>query len=881
MIKRIIILIPFVLFIAVSLPSYAENDSGKNLILFGDSASSLGRGGTGVSGFGADLFYLNPASIAPLERIELGLQYGTFGSRYSNPDVTFAIPSSYGVFGGSFRMMNIPSHTADIEKGYLFSLGGAKNFTERFMIGTALNYFYGSDPADKPAYAGLTIGSIYKINFESYIKNRFGIYEPKIGASVNAGLPFGENKKYADFNQATLGYDFSFYKDNNLNMKFYNDISAINAYKDFPVKFGLESLIKNKYILRGGFTVPHSYGYGDFTFGLGYLFKTEELDCDINYSLVHYRKQSFVHYAGLNIRYGKPDTEPPVTKITAGGEYISPNYDGKQDFLIFKPEVEDKSKIKGWKLQILNANDDIVKEYRVSERDIDESLSISEFFMKIWQKKESMVVPESIMWDGTDTGRKIVPDGAYTYSFLVWDERDNISTAKTGSVHVDNTPPEASLESGDLFSPNGDNMKDTLDIRLNTATSAEDIWIAGFINSEDKTVKSYKWNGSAIPKKISWDGKDDNGAEAPEGLYNFFVSSTDKAGNSARAEKKEITLTRKYQAADITCSNEYFSYKINKNVIFYPVLSDTAGLENWKISIMKDSGKVIKEITGTNFLPASVIWTAFDAKEKTLDDDKYYFSLNAEFNSGNKPASFLKEIIMDSTLPKVSLDYSPELFSPDDDGENDILTINPEAGDGTGIRDWTLDIYAPSGKIFKSFSGKNNPPSSIIWDGAGRDKDLVESAVDYFMVFSARDLAGNTAKSESVKLPIDILVIVTERGLKIRISNIEFAFNKATLTGAAFPILNRVTELLNKYGKYSIIIEGHTDDIGEEEYNLKLSEDRAKTVMDYLISKGIDEKRLTFRGIGEIMPFLPNTDNENRRRNRRVEFLLIKEPLSE
>jgi len=118
--------------------------------------------------------------------------------------------------------------------------------------------------------------------------------------------------------------------------------------------------------------------------------------------------------------------------------------------------------------------------------------------------------------------------------------------------------------------------------------------------------------------------------------------------------------------------------------------------------------------------------------------------------------------------------------------------------------------------------------------------------------------------------------MVTERGLKIRISNIEFAFDSAKLTGKAFPILNRVVEILNKYEKYNVVIEGHTDDIGEEKYNLKLSEDRAKSVMDYLVSKGIDKKRLTSRGMGETSPFLPNTSVENRRRNRRVEFLLLK-----
>jgi outer membrane protein OmpA-like peptidoglycan-associated protein/flagellar hook assembly protein FlgD len=878
MIKNIFFV--FILVITSALPLYAKNDSGKELILFGDSASSLGRGGTGVSAYGADLFYMNPASIAASERVELGLQYGTLGFRYSNPDAVFALPTSYGVLGAAFRMMSIPSSRAnDVEKGYFISLGGAKNFTDRLMIGAAFSYFTGKDPADSLAYAGGALGTIYKIDYTLNLKKGFGIYEPKIGASVNAGVPFGENDRFANFNQATLGYNFIFYKDNNFNLKFFNDISGINAYKDFPVKFGFESVIKNNYIARAGFTAPQSYEYGDFTFGLGYLFKTENFDGDINYSLVHYSKLNFVHYLGLNLRYGQLDREPPITKISSSEKYISPNYDGKQDFLVFKTEVEDKSTIKGWKLQILNSNDDLVKEYRMSERDIDESLSLKGFFMKIWQKKESMFVPENILWDGADYTKKIVPDGKYSYSFTAWDERDNISAAKTGTVYVDNTSPEAQAESDTLFSPNGDNKKDTLEIKLTIVTAKDDIWNAGFINSEGRIIKSYKWSGSNVPKKVIWDGKDDNSIDAPEGLYNFFISSQDKAGNSVRSDRKQITLTRRYQTADVSCSNEYFSYNESRNIIFYTSLSDTKGIQDWKISIMDDGNHLQKEITGGRDIPATVIWNVLDSKEKKLEDGTYFYKISTTFDSGNTPASFPKQIIIDSTPPEVSLSYSPGLFSPDDDGENDILAIYPEVKDNTGVREWNLDIYSPSGKIFKSFSGKAGVPDSIKWDGIGRDKDIVESAADYFLVLSAKDLAGNAAKTERIKLPIDVLVTVTERGLKIRISNIEFAFDKAVLTGKAFPILNRVTEILNKYGKYNVLIEGHTDDIGEEEYNLKLSESRAKNVMDYLISKGIDEKRLMFRGMGETMPFLPNTDSENRRRNRRVEFLLIKEAL--
>ena len=258
-----------------------------------------------------------------------------------------------------------------------------------------------------------------------------------------------------------------------------------------------------------------------------------------------------------------------------------------------------------------------------------------------------------------------------------------------------------------------------------------------------------------------------------------------------------------------------------------------------------------------------------------------YFKLATRFESGNIPTSFEKELIVDSSLPKVALEYTPELFSPDDDGENDILTIYPEVIDNSAINEWKINIYEPSGEVFKSYKGTGLPAGEIKWDGIGIKRDIVESAADYFIVLSATDLAGNASETERIKLPIDVLVIVTERGLKIRVSNIEFAFDKAELRGRAFPILDRVAELLNKYLNYSVIVEGHTDDIGKEEYNLKLSEARAKSVTDYLISEDIDESRLQFRGMGETVPFLPNKNAENRRRNRRVEFLLLKEGLME
>ena len=72
-----------------------------------------------------------------------------------------------------------------------------------------------------------------------------------------------------------------------------------------------------------------------------------------------------------------------------------------------------------------------------------------------------------------------------------------------------------------------------------------------------------------------------------------------------------------------------------------------------------------------------------------------------------------------------------------------------------------------------------------------------------------------------------------------------------------------------------IEISGHTDDKGSDEYNRKLSDNRAKSVLTYLANKGIDSSRLTSIGFGESQPVIENINDENRAVNRRVEFKVL------
>jgi outer membrane protein OmpA-like peptidoglycan-associated protein len=73
-----------------------------------------------------------------------------------------------------------------------------------------------------------------------------------------------------------------------------------------------------------------------------------------------------------------------------------------------------------------------------------------------------------------------------------------------------------------------------------------------------------------------------------------------------------------------------------------------------------------------------------------------------------------------------------------------------------------------------------------------------------------------------------------------------------------------------------IEIQGHTDNIGKNERNLLMSKNRAEAVYNYIASQGIDKSRLVAKGYGKEIPILPNTNDANRSKNRRVEFLILK-----
>ena len=238
---------------------------------------------------------------------------------------------------------------------------------------------------------------------------------------------------------------------------------------------------------------------------------------------------------------------------------------------------------------------------------------------------------------------------------------------------------------------------------------------------------------------------------------------------------------------------------------------------------------------------------------------------------------------------------------------NDTLTFGIGVDAAAGVVDWKLEVFetaivessnpnaVSSERLFAEWNGKGKPPTRIVWDGKSPRGELVESATDYPFKFVARNALGNSTTVSGV-IAVDVLVIRDGDRLKIKVPSIVFRANYADFVDLSPDIVARnekvvarIAQILNKFPDYRIRIEGHANNVGkmlgysqvrieseEKKELIPLSTGRAELVRTMLIQNGVDARRLSVEGLGSSEPVVSFSDVENRWKNRRVEFVLIK-----
>lgn len=177
----------------------------------------------------------------------------------------------------------------------------------------------------------------------------------------------------------------------------------------------------------------------------------------------------------------------------------------------------------------------------------------------------------------------------------------------------------------------------------------------------------------------------------------------------------------------------------------------------------------------------------------------------------------------------------------------------------------------------KIIEAETKTPVEVTLDGAkavavldlGKTYRFAATATGY--KFFSRPLkvdSADASRSRLKRVPLELL----KKDEAVVLENITFETGSAELKPESFEELDQVLQLLQTNPKVSLEISAHTDDVGSDDSNLKLSDRRAKSVVKYLTDKGVDAKRLVAKGYGETQPLAANDSDEARAKNRRVQF---------
>lgn len=177
-------------------------------------------------------------------------------------------------------------------------------------------------------------------------------------------------------------------------------------------------------------------------------------------------------------------------------------------------------------------------------------------------------------------------------------------------------------------------------------------------------------------------------------------------------------------------------------------------------------------------------------------------------------------------------------------------------------------------EVIGNFTANSETGKYLISLPSGKNYGINFSKEGYLFVSHSFDLTNDSLSSYK-EVKKDVLMNKLDVGSKVILKNVFFDTDKSTLRKESKNELSRLIKILETNPTLKIEIGGHTDSRGAAEYNLRLSKDRAQSVVNYLIDYGISKDRLTFKGYGKNEPIATNDTEEGRQENRRVEIKVI------
>ncbi len=561
---------------------------------------------------------------------------------------------------------------------------------------------------------------------------------------------------------------------------------------------------------------------------------------------------------------------------------------GKKNTVILTPKANassEGSKVASYKLEISDSEGNVVRTMAADK-----------------------ALPATITWNGYSDANELCADGDYIAKLSTVATNGKPAETTSQKFTIDTVPPSVELKAPDrmVF----DSTLNKFNIGANSSNETK--WIASLVDASGKTVRSYEWKDQ-VPENLDWDGTDESGNAVPDGLYKFVVSAEDEAGNSTSVEMGGINLDTREAKAYVTAALTGFSPngdEVKDTQSFNIRASLQDGMDGWQFYVADKNGNQIRTWSGdaNTPLPQNITWDGKTDKGGTAEGE-FTGNLKLSYLKGNQVAASTTPFICTTLPPIAVVKTNPEYFSPDNDGENDDLSIQLSAESKAPLSSWSFVINEVDDKgkekAFWTTSGKASITPLILWDGrSSKNGDLVQSATDYPYVFTVTDTLGMTTVHTGI-IQVDVLVIRDGNKLKMQVPSIIFRADRADFASVAevekmskeeklhkgldqktvdnnIRVLKRVSQILKKFKDYNVTIEGNANNLtGTQSEEMKevlpLTQARAEFILNWLNEKGgISKSRLKAVGNGSKSPLVNMRDLENRWKNRRVEFVLVK-----
>jgi outer membrane protein OmpA-like peptidoglycan-associated protein len=440
--------------------------------------------------------------------------------------------------------------------------------------------------------------------------------------------------------------------------------------------------------------------------------------------------------------------------------------------------------------------------------------------------------------------------------------------------------------------------------------SGEELYVyAGYQNGGDIKVsmkKNGKWKTpSSVPFKINSSRSETSMTFSPDGKEVWFVSDKGKRGLGGKdiymvkkmGERKWSKPVNAGPAINTPYDEESVRFSDQGNTLWFSSTGhNTIGGFDIFYS-RKDSNGIWSQAVNYGY-PVNTPWDElFYFPERGNDSSFYFVSNNSESIGG-------LDIFQGRIMPPEKIIVPPAPLKPDTVVIRDTVVVikeiiqapPPPAPVAQPVpeppKEWILYLI---GKVKDSETGDpviakidiiDLETNLVVATTASSDVDgtyrvrlpakksyMADLRATGFLSDMKRINIPETYKEEVYNL--DVPLVRIKVGKKVVLNNILFETGKSVLTASSYTELGRLLNIMQDDPKMKIEISGHTDNTGSQPLNFKLSEARAKAVVDFLVQKGIDPARMEYKGFGSLQPIADNATAAGRTKNRRVEFKIL------